>query len=85
MRGADGEYRWFLSRAFPTRDASGRVVLWCGTNTDVTEQREASVRQRRFLREMLLGFTDGRLRLCDSADDLPQPLLSLSNPVNLTR
>ncbi len=85
LRGADGEYRWFLSRAFPTRDNAGNVVLWCGTNTDVTEQREASVRQRRFLREMLLGFTEGRLRLCDSASDLPQPLLPLSSPVKLTR
>lgn len=39
LRGADGEYRWFLSRAVPIRDADGRVTRWLGTNTDVTEQR----------------------------------------------
>ncbi len=50
----------------------------------VAELQEASTRQRRFLREMLLGFTDGRLRLCDSASDLPKPLLPLSEPVELT-
>lgn len=44
LRGADGSYRWFLSRAMPTRDENGKVVLWCGTNTDVTEQRKASQR-----------------------------------------
>jgi PAS domain S-box-containing protein len=41
LRSASGEYRWFLSRAVPIRDESGRVALWFGTNTDVTAQREA--------------------------------------------
>ena len=35
------EYRWFLSRALPIRDAAGRVEAWFGTNTDITAQREA--------------------------------------------
>jgi PAS domain S-box-containing protein len=39
LRGADGRFRWFLSRAAPIRDATGRVVQWFGTNTDVSEQR----------------------------------------------
>jgi PAS domain S-box-containing protein len=41
IRGKDGEYRWFLSRAVPIRDAEGRVTRWFGTNTDVTAQRAA--------------------------------------------
>ncbi len=41
LRGADGAYRWFLSRALPIRDEAGRIVRWFGTNTDVTEAREA--------------------------------------------
>ncbi len=41
LRSKDGDYRWFLSRATPIRDASGRVRRWFGTNTDITEQREA--------------------------------------------
>ncbi len=40
LRSKSGEYRWFLSRALPIKDAEGRVVRWFGTNTDVTEQRE---------------------------------------------
>jgi signal transduction histidine kinase len=40
LRGRDGTYRWFLSRAVPIRDADGRVVRWFGTNTDVTELRD---------------------------------------------
>ncbi len=38
LRGADGDWRWFLTQAVPVRDAQGRVELWFGTNTDVTEQ-----------------------------------------------
>jgi len=45
LRGRDGSYRWFLSRASPIRDPGGRVVRWFGTNTDVTSEREA-LRQR---------------------------------------
>ncbi|MGH6837573.1 MAG: PAS domain S-box protein [Methylocella sp.] len=41
LRGKDGRYRWFLSRAQPIRDADGRIVRWFGTNTDITEQRAA--------------------------------------------
>lgn len=46
LRSADGRYRWFLSRALPIRDESGTVVRWFGTNTDITEQREAERRVR---------------------------------------
>ena len=41
LRGKDGTYRWFLSRALPIRNEAGDVVHWFGTNTDVTEQIEA--------------------------------------------
>src|SRR6185436_12230745 len=37
IRGRDGQYRWFLSRAVPVRDGAGHIVQWFGTNTDVTE------------------------------------------------
>ncbi|GGG37095.1 PAS domain-containing protein [Hymenobacter glacieicola] len=40
LRRHDGEYRWFLTRALPVRDEEGRIVRWCGTNTDVTEQKQ---------------------------------------------
>jgi diguanylate cyclase (GGDEF)-like protein/PAS domain S-box-containing protein len=39
LRGKDGKYREFLSRAVPTRDAQGKVVRWFGTNTDISERQ----------------------------------------------
>ena len=41
LRARDGRYRWFLSRALPLRDRSGRVTGWFGSNTDITERLEA--------------------------------------------
>ncbi len=41
LLGADGKYRWFLSRALPIHDEDGEIVQWFGTNTDVTDLREA--------------------------------------------
>jgi PAS domain S-box-containing protein len=42
LRGRDGQYRWFLSRALPVRNVHGVIDRWFGTNTDVTEQHEAN-------------------------------------------
>jgi PAS domain S-box-containing protein len=41
LRAKDGTYRWFLSRAFPIHDANGHIYRWFGTNTDITELRDA--------------------------------------------
>jgi hypothetical protein len=52
LRRKDGAYRWFLSRAVPIRDAVGNVVRWFGTNTDVTELRDAEERQKLLINEL---------------------------------
>lgn len=52
LRSADGEYRWFLSRAEPIRDEDGEVTCWFGTNTDVTEMRDAEKRIELLLQEV---------------------------------
>jgi PAS domain S-box-containing protein len=41
LRSRDGQFRWFLTRVLPLKDAAGRVVRWFATNTDVTEVRQA--------------------------------------------
>lgn len=37
IRGADGQFRWFLTRVNAVRDRFGHVVRWFGTNTDVDQ------------------------------------------------
>ena len=46
LRGADGVFRPFLTRVMPIKDSDGRVVRWFGTNTDITELRDAQERLR---------------------------------------
>lgn len=59
LRSASGEYRRFLTRAYPVKDESGKLLRWVGTNTDVEEQQsfteklEHQVKERtKQLREM---------------------------------
>ncbi|MBM6592970.1 PAS domain-containing protein [Microvirga pudoricolor] len=47
IKGADGAYAWFLGRALPVRNGSGRVVRWIGTCTDISGQKRAEDALRR--------------------------------------
>jgi hypothetical protein len=64
LRGRDGTYRWFLSRAVPIRDKGGRIWRWVGTNTDVTEQRaaEEALREADRRKDQLLAMLAHELR-----------------------
>jgi PAS domain S-box-containing protein len=41
IRRFDGAYRWFLFRANPLRDESGKIVAWYGTNIDIEDRKRA--------------------------------------------
>ena len=41
-RASDGEYRWYLCRGVPFKDASGKVVKWLGIAIDVHDRRTAA-------------------------------------------
>jgi hypothetical protein len=51
----DETYRWFLTRALPIRGADGEGSGWLGTNTDVTDQKNAEA-EREGLRESVSIF-----------------------------
>jgi PAS domain S-box-containing protein len=55
IRGADGQYRWFLTRVNAVRDRHGHVVRWFGTNTDVDEVKRAeqALREESHVLELL--------------------------------
>jgi PAS domain S-box-containing protein len=40
LRGADGVFRWFLTRVQPLRDDKGKITRWYGTATNIDEQRQ---------------------------------------------
>ena len=73
LRGRDGSYRWFLSRALPIRNEAGDVIRWFGTNTDVTKQIEAENALRELnatLEQRVEAETQERLRIWSVSQDL---------------
>lgn len=56
LRGKDGVYRWFLSRAQPIRNAAGNVVHWFGTNTDISEQQQTEQALKNAKEQLELTF-----------------------------
>jgi PAS domain S-box-containing protein len=78
LRGSDGQYRWFLSRAIPIRDARGKVLRWFGTNTDITAQRDAeeSLREADRRKDEFLAML---------AHELRNPLAPITNSLHILR
>jgi PAS domain S-box-containing protein len=79
LRSKSGEYRWFLSRAKPVRDANGKVLRWFGTNTDVTELRQ--LEQSLELQNLALRRSNQELTQFAyvASHDLQEPLRTISN------
>jgi len=51
LLGQDGQYRTFLTRSAPIRDAAGDTARWCGIQFDLTDQ-EARERHAGFFRAL---------------------------------
>ena len=45
----EGNYRWYLVRARPLKDADGNILKWYGTSTDVQVQKELERQKDNFL------------------------------------
>lgn len=72
IRRHDGIFRWFDDRAVALRDASGRIIKWFGSNTEIHEQRE--------LRESLRA-NEEKLRTIFEAEPECLKLLELDGTV----
>jgi PAS domain S-box-containing protein len=68
----------------PRRDAGGSVTAVVGVAFDVTERETAMERQKVLLRDVLSSVTGGKLRLVETAADLPGPLTEAGDPIPLT-
>ncbi len=65
LLGKNRQYRWFLGRAVPVRNAEGVIIKWFGTCTDIHDRKERS--------ELLESLVQQRtLELERSNDDLKQ-------------
>lgn len=40
IRSSAGDHQWFLSRAIPIQDLTGKITRWFGTSTNIDEQKK---------------------------------------------
>jgi PAS domain S-box-containing protein len=78
VRRRDGVYRWFHTLGVPLHDEAGRIVKWFGSNTDITESKNA---------EAALRESDRRKDefLATLAHELRNPLAPIHNAVHVLR
>ncbi|MBC7955318.1 MAG: PAS domain S-box protein [Cytophagales bacterium] len=78
LRGADGEYRPFFTLVAPLRDATGKIVHWFGTNTDVSplKKAEAELREADRRKDEFLAML---------AHELRNPLAPIRNAAEILR
>jgi formate hydrogenlyase transcriptional activator len=73
LRRFDGEFRWFLFRASPLRNHSGKVVKWYGTNTDLEDRKRAEDELGKAFEE--IAKSEAELRTI--IDAIPQIIVAL--------
>jgi PAS domain S-box-containing protein len=79
VRGADGAYRHFYTRAVPLRDVQGKIVRWYGTNTDIEDHKNAEhtlLRAQAELAHLTRAVTMGELT-SSIAHEVNQPLTAV--------
>ncbi|WP_373531752.1 PAS domain S-box protein [Vampirovibrio sp.] len=74
LRGNEGHYRWFLSRAMPIRNAQGLITRWFGTHTDVTELQETQDALKQSERKLARSNRDLEQFAAIASHDLQAPL-----------
>jgi len=52
MKGADGLFRPFLTRAVPIRDEAGEITRWFGVNVEISEQQRYEQQQQLLINEL---------------------------------
>jgi len=70
LRGKDGQYRWFLSRALPIRDEAGNISCWFGTNTDITDLRQTQIALQQTSERLNLALKSAPLILFNQDQEL---------------
>ncbi len=58
LRGSDGVFRPFLTAVMAVRNAQGKIARWFGTNTDISEQRQAEAELRKSKARLDLAIAD---------------------------
>ena len=86
LLGADGVFRPFLTRVMPLKDSAGLVLRWFGTNTNISELKQAEdalrkseAKYRSLFENMISGFALHRIDVDDKGEPVNYVFLE-ANP-----
>jgi PAS domain S-box-containing protein len=94
LKGRDGSFRWFLTRAVPIKSDAGQITGWIGSNTDIDDQKRmiGGLQTERAMREQFVSTLTHDLRspltaakictqMLSRAFDSPERITSLSGRI----
>jgi PAS domain S-box-containing protein len=65
LRRADGQYRWTAVRGVPVLNTDGTIREWVGTNTDITEKKQAAIELQLSQERLRLATEGGKVGIWD--------------------
>ena len=77
MHDASKGFRWYLDRAVPLRDASGKIIKWFGTCTDIDDQMHTQRVLEEEIKQRTAALFEANLRL--QQESTRDPLTGLYN------
>ncbi len=85
FRSKEGEYCWFLARALPVRDETGRITQWFGTCTDIEENKRTEAERRQLAANLAEANHRKDEFLATLAHELRNPLAPIRNGLKILR
>lgn len=77
LHDAKGRFRWYLDRAMPLRDASGAIIKWFGTCTDIDDQMHTQELLQEQIKQHTTALFEANERL--QHESIHDPLTGLYN------
>lgn len=77
LRSKSGEYKWFLTRAYPVKNDDGKIIRWIGTNTEIDNQKKAESALAESNMELIKINNDLDNFIYTASHDLKAPVINL--------
>lgn len=76
-RSKNGEYKWFMTRAIPLKDDSGKVLKWVGTTTNIDSRKKMEEELRKKERRYRVAIEAGNIGVWEW--DVKERVVIISN------
>ncbi|MGK7393701.1 MAG: sensor histidine kinase [Candidatus Cyclobacteriaceae bacterium M3_2C_046] len=85
LKGANGEYQWFLSRSLPMKDANNQEIKWFGTLTNIDDQKKQNQMLNQANKELIKINNDLDNFVYTASHDLKSPVTNLEGLLMLLK